>query len=69
VPFELIDPILSSRQIRLLGGDPNISAGVRLLASQLCGQLVDSFLVANSFLELIFDKTWCYLDHTMVLVA
>ena len=57
VPFELIYPILSSRQVRLLGGDPDISAGMRLVASQLCGQLVASFLVADSFLELIFDKT------------
>jgi hypothetical protein len=57
VPFELSDPILSSRQVRLLGGDPDIRAGMGLVASQLCGQLVASFLVADSFLELIFDKT------------
>src|SRR6202040_3954129 len=59
MPFELVDPILSSRQIRLLGG-PDIRAVVALMGSvagQLRGQLAASLLVANWCLELIFDKT------------
>jgi hypothetical protein len=39
VPFELIDPVLPTRQIRLLGSSRLLS----LLAGQLGGQLVDSF--------------------------
>ena len=71
MPFELVDPILAARQIRLLGG-PDIRSVVVLtgsVAGQMRGQLVASLLVANPCLELIFDKTWCCLDHTMVLAA
>ena len=63
--FELIDPILSSRQIRLLG-EADIGA---VGAGQLRGQLVASLLVFRLLFKLIFDKTWCCLGHTMVLVA
>lgn len=60
MPFELIDPILSSRQIRLFGR-PDISAVVVLMgpvAGQLRGQLVASLSHRYACFELIFDKTF-----------
>jgi hypothetical protein len=50
VPFELVDPVLSSRQVRLLWNiDVSVVGVMGAVAGQLRGQLVASLLLGKPF--------------------